>query len=177
MTTTSTPGTPVDSPRAQPIGLPSGTARATTGSIVVGHDGSAGAKAALEIALQLGRDLLAPVVIVRTWSFDTAPRGAVFHDGYAASFSEIGETVRIGVQEETAEQTSRYSDVDGEVRSVLGEAAEVLIDLSADARMLVVGTRGLGGFAGMVLGSVSDRCARHARCPVLVVPRTRDPRV
>ncbi|MDQ0743282.1 nucleotide-binding universal stress UspA family protein [Clavibacter sp. B3I6] len=176
MTTTSALPTPVDSPLAQPTVLPAGTARATTGSIVVGHDGSAGAQAALEVALELGRDLSAPVVVVRTWSIDTAPRGAVFHDGYAASFPEIGESVRVALQEETAAQLFRHPEVDGEVRSVLGQPAEVLIELSADARMLVVGTRGLGGFAGMVLGSVSDRCARHARCPVLVVPRTRDPR-
>ena len=44
-----------------------------------------------------------------------------------------------------------------------------LVAASAAARMLVVGTRGLGGFRGMVLGSVSDHCAHNARCPVVVV--------
>ncbi|MBP2459081.1 nucleotide-binding universal stress UspA family protein [Clavibacter michiganensis] len=176
MTTTSSLETPAGSPREQPTAHPVGTGRSTAGSIVVGHDGSAGADAALEVALGLGRDLPAPVVIVRTWSIDTAPHGSVFHDGYAASFSEIGETVRTVLREETADRTLGYPDVDIEVRGVLGRPAEVLIDLSADARMLVVGSRGLGGVAGMLLGSVSDRCTRHARCPVLVVPRTRGPR-
>jgi nucleotide-binding universal stress UspA family protein len=62
-----------------------------------------------------------------------------------------------------------------------GNAAKVLLELSKDARMLVVGSRGHGGFAGLLLGSVSGACAEHATCPVLVLhgttplpPRTDD---
>ena len=50
-----------------------------------------------------------------------------------------------------------------------GHPRQVLVDSSADADLLVVGSRGLGGFAGMLLGSVSDHCARHAKCPVVIV--------
>jgi nucleotide-binding universal stress UspA family protein len=49
-------------------------------------------------------------------------------------------------------------------------AAEALITASTGADMLVVGSRGHGGFAGLLLGSVSQDCARHARCPVVIVP-------
>jgi nucleotide-binding universal stress UspA family protein len=49
-----------------------------------------------------------------------------------------------------------------------GNPAQVLLDESKDARMLVVGSRGHGGFAGLLLGSVSTNCAEHAQCPVLV---------
>ena len=54
-----------------------------------------------------------------------------------------------------------------------GPAARTLIELSTSARMLVLGSRGHGGFAGMLLGSVSAACAEHAHCPVLVVHGTR----
>ncbi len=52
---------------------------------------------------------------------------------------------------------------------VEGAPAKVLIDHSADADLLVVGSRGHGGFAGMVLGSVSQHLAAHANCPIVIV--------
>lgn len=51
-----------------------------------------------------------------------------------------------------------------------GHAAQVLIEFSADTDMLVVGSRGHGGFAGLLLGSVSAYCTEHGKCPVVVVP-------
>ena len=50
-----------------------------------------------------------------------------------------------------------------------GAAARRIIESAARVDLLVVGARGLGGFAGLVLGSVSDQCVRYASCPVLVV--------
>ncbi len=72
---------------------------------------------------------------------------------------------------------SHYPDVTITVDLVDGPPAEVLIEASATSELLVVGTRGRGGFAGMLLGSTSQGVLHHARGPVLVVPDRADPRL
>jgi len=53
---------------------------------------------------------------------------------------------------------------------VEGNPARALVEAAQHARLLVVGSRGLGGFKGMVMGSVSMACAHHGHCPVVIVP-------
>jgi nucleotide-binding universal stress UspA family protein len=53
--------------------------------------------------------------------------------------------------------------------AVQGQAAESLLEAAKGAELLVVGSRGHGGFAGLLLGSVSSACAQHARCPVVII--------
>jgi nucleotide-binding universal stress UspA family protein len=53
---------------------------------------------------------------------------------------------------------------------VQGQPADVLCEAAKDADLLVVGSRGLGGFRGLLLGSVSQQCAHHAPCPVVITP-------
>lgn len=143
------------------------------GSIVVGHDGSDYADRALTEALELAVQLTAPVVVVRTWTIDTAPRPADWEFGYVSSFAQYAAAVRDNLVRDIEAQVNKFSDVTVDYRVVHSGAAKGLIELSHSARMLVVGSRGHGGFAGMLLGSVSDQCVRHASCPVLVVrPRT-----
>ena len=57
-----------------------------------------------------------------------------------------------------------------------GHPAKVLLDEAANADLLMVGSRGLGGFAELLLGSVSHECAQHATCPVVIVHRPQDSR-
>ena len=64
--------------------------------------------------------------------------------------------------------------VEIERRVTEGSAAAVLIEASRDADLLVVGSRGHGGFTGLRLGSVSRQCVSHASCPVVVVPGPHD---
>jgi nucleotide-binding universal stress UspA family protein len=142
-------------------------------SIVVGHDGSGGGDQALAVALELADQLHATVVVVRAWSIATAPHPPTWTFGYVSSFDELADTVRDHLVKDVSTHLERFPAINIEHRAVHGSPAKNLIAISRDARMLVVGAHGLGGFAGMVLGSVSDQCVRHARCPVMVV-RTRD---
>jgi nucleotide-binding universal stress UspA family protein len=148
--------------------LPEGMHPADAGSVVVGHDGSPGADLALSEALLLARALEAPVVVVRAWSLATAPRPADWEFGYVASFGEYAEAVHQSLVSDTRSVLESCGDVPFEYRVVHAGPADSLVAISRDARLLVVGARGLGGLAGMLLGSVSDQCVRHARCPVLV---------
>jgi len=140
---------------------------------VVGHDGSTDADHALHTALGLAADLQAPVVVVRAWSIDTAPRPTNWQFGYVSSVLEYSGAVRAALIQDTDAAMRALAKVSVDYRVVhSGEAAKTLIEISREARMLVIGSRGLGGLVGLMLGSVSDRCARHAFCPVLV---TRQP--
>jgi nucleotide-binding universal stress UspA family protein len=137
-------------------------------SIVVGHDGSRGADGALAEALVLARALGAPVVVVRAWSLATAPRPAEWEFGYVPGFEQYAEAVRLALIGDVRARVEAFPEVPVEYRVVHAGPAKSLVETAQDARMLVVGARGLGGLAGMLLGSVSDQCVRHAACPVLV---------
>ena len=79
------------------------------------------------------------------------------------------------LEEETAglEAEAEAEGIEIERRVVEGGAARVLVDAAADGDLLVVGSRGHGGFAGLLLGSVSQQCAHHAHCPVVIVQAPR----
>jgi nucleotide-binding universal stress UspA family protein len=121
--------------------------------IVVGHDGSTDANHALT-----------------AWSIDTAPRPANWEFGYVSSYSDYAGAVTERLKKDVSAGLAAHPDVTVEYRVALGGAAKTLIEVSKGSRMLVVGSRGRGGLAGMLLGSVSEQCVRHADCPVLVVP-------
>jgi nucleotide-binding universal stress UspA family protein len=140
--------------------------------IVVGHDGSPGGDQALAEALVLARALSTPVLVVRAWSIATAPRPADWSFGYVPAFEESAEAVRLACMDDVRSKAKAFPDVPVDYRAVHAGPAKSLIEISRGARMLVVGARGRGGLAGMLLGSVSDQCVRHAACPVLVT-RTR----
>ena len=85
-------------------------------------------------------------------------------DGIAAMAEKaLAETVAdvVGTQDKPVEVRPTVAE---------GPAAQVLLAAAAGAELLVVGSRGHGGFAGMLLGSVSQHCAHHAPCPVVVIP-------
>ena len=87
------------------------------------------------------------------------------------SFDEMSAAVHDHLVNDTAADVARFPRLPVEHRAVHASPAKALVELSRDALILVVGSPGLGGFAGLVLGSVSEQCVRHAACSVLVVRR------
>jgi nucleotide-binding universal stress UspA family protein len=135
--------------------------------IVVGIDGSAGSRAALRFAAQEAGLRRTDLTVVSVWQ---VPAGVYLQPTYV----ELDLDVLQGAAKDVAEQ--EVVDVMGAERAkgveVLmreGNPAQALVEASHDAEMLVVGSRGHGGFAGLLLGSVSQQCAAHASCPVVVV--------
>lgn len=141
-----------------------GTGRAT-GRIVVGVDGSPSSEQALRWGLEQAERTGAVVVAVHAWrvsaSYASATLLAASDDPAAAAERWLEETVAKAVSGSPPVQVRRR------VRS--GHPAAVLVDAAADADLLVVGSRGRGGFAGALLGSVGQHCIHHAPCPVVVV--------
>jgi nucleotide-binding universal stress UspA family protein len=143
----------------------------TTDRIVVGVDGSPHSVAALGYAFEQADWRSSALVAVHAWSRPVSSEpGDILPLVYDATEVQAEES-RV-LAEAVAGWSERYPDVPVEQRVVRGHAASVLSDESREAQLLVVGSRGHGGFTGLLLGSVSHRVLHHARCPVAVV-RTR----
>jgi nucleotide-binding universal stress UspA family protein len=137
-------------------------------TIVVGVDGSPGSRKALTWAAAEAADHRAELVVVNVWEHTLMPpAGSVtVSEHYVPDPSQAtAEQLVAVIKEELGDEPK----VLVQPRVKQGSPAKVLIDESADADLLVVGTRGHGGFAGLVLGSVSQHVAAYAQCPVAVV--------
>jgi nucleotide-binding universal stress UspA family protein len=134
--------------------------------VVVGVDGSDSSIDALGWARRLSDLLDTEIDAVTAWHYP--PTDAISSVGidWNPSIDAAGILA-------DAVRSAFGEDQPAGLRAVVteGHPAKVLLDASADAEMLVVGSRGHGGFAGMLLGSVSAHCAEHAICPVLVAHR------
>lgn len=144
-------------------------------SIVVGVDGSEASKAALRWALEEARLRSMPVDAVYAWPF---PYGAL---GFGWSptidqdaLEEARRAAEDGLHALVREAAGEADGVEIREHAIEGPAGSVLLDKADGAELLVVGSRGLGGFKGLMLGSVSHQCAQHANCPVVIV-RQRGP--
>jgi nucleotide-binding universal stress UspA family protein len=98
----------------------------------------------------------------------------VFAGGFApgideATFDGFRDSAKAIVSEALAEAERLAPGLETEGEAVDGQAADVLLQEAQDASLIVVGNRGRGGFASLLLGSVSQQVVHHAQCPVLVV--------
>ncbi len=136
--------------------------------IVVGIDGSSCSRDALRFGAAEARLRGEPLRVVCVWH---TPAAAYAGGGL---IPELGEdTYRSSARRMAEDELADVLGVNGEgarrIELREGNAAEALIEASRDASMLVVGSRGRGGFARLLLGSVSQQCAGHAQCPVVIV--------
>lgn len=142
-----------------------------TAPIVIGYDGSDFSDEALRKGLWLAAKIGAPVRIVRAWSISNAPRPPSWSPGFVPPVEDFADAVLELVKTQTAARLAEHPGVEVTFEVPHGAAGRELIKAADGALVLVVGSRGLGGFSGLLLGSVSDQVVEHARCDVLVIRR------
>jgi len=129
--------------------------------VVVGVDGSPGGSRAVAWAAEYARTVGARLTLVTAWHWPSYGAPYAVED-----WTPSDDADRI-LEKAVAELSLPSRRV--KTRSVQGPAGQALVDAAEHADLLVVGTRGHGGLASAVLGSVSTHCVHHARCPVVVV--------
>jgi len=137
-----------------------------TPEIVVGTDGSAAGAAAVRWAAREATRRKLPLRLVH--AFDWSWAGARFGD--SSGLFELAEgRADVTLADAVVQAEQAAPGVEAHTRRVLGEPAPALLQAAREAALVVVGNRGHGGFASLLLGSVSQRVATHAPCPVVVV--------
>lgn len=132
--------------------------------IVVGVDGSEPSRAALRRAARIAELIDGTVEAVTTWEYP------VMTDAFAITTGWSPEDDAVTIARNAL--ADAFPDgIPDSVQAITtqGQPARVLIERSEGAYLLVLGNRGHGGFAGLLLGSVSSACAAHAHCPVLIM--------
>ena len=139
------------------------------GRVVVGVDGSPGSLHALAWAGREARVRNATLEVVAAWTYPTL----VLLVPVAPDPPQV-KILRKHAREMIERDLEKVADdvagVDVDVRILEGDTSAVLLERAQGADLLVVGSRGLGGFRGLLLGSVSQQCVQHATPPVVVVP-------
>ena len=136
----------------------------SSGHIVVGVDGSEPSRSALRWAARLSSALGSPIDAVLAWEMPASYGLAYLPDSWRPDIdaqTELDQTIESVFGSDRPEGLTLCVDQ--------GNPVEALVKRSDGAEMMVVGSRGHGGFTGLLLGSVSASCAEHARCSVLVV--------
>jgi nucleotide-binding universal stress UspA family protein len=134
--------------------------------IVVGIDGSESSKDALRWAKTQADLTGAELVAVTAWSYPVASYPTL------AGYVPVNDSLDLEAESRTALETlvkETLGDVPVTLEVIEGHPANALVDAAHDAALVVLGSRGHGGFVGAVIGSVSQHVVSHAPCPVVVV--------
>lgn len=142
-----------------PVAVVRGRAEVAEGPVAVGVDGSASSGAALTLAFEAAAARGTDVIAIRAYS-PPSPL-AVPPSAVEAAEREALNASLLGWRE-------KYPEIKVEALLAVGRPAQVLAALSQTAQLVVVGSRGHGGFTGLLLGSVGQQLMHHAECPVLI---------
>lgn len=132
--------------------------------IVIGVDGSEASAAAIAFAAEEAKLRGAELRILHVWG---VPKAA--YSGYVSQLEDYERDAQVLLDGVVKEAKEKYPDI--EINAKLGEGspANFIIEEAKDAKLVVVGSRGHGGFTGLLLGSVSQQLVHHASTPVVVV--------
>jgi nucleotide-binding universal stress UspA family protein len=139
-------------------------------TIIVGIDGSPVSRQVLTWAIAEGR--LREMAVCAVYAWQGTPEsiaGGIFGTRVSDTPLELGELQKHAERRLADAVAGLVEEGTVELRAVRGNAAEVLVEASRDADLLVVGSRGHGGFTSALIGSVSQACTHHAECPVVVI--------
>jgi nucleotide-binding universal stress UspA family protein len=154
------------------------------GGVVVGIDGSPGATAALRWAAAEARLRNTRLRVVHAWTFNDLMGAGYLGGGYLVGSTGAVPDVGLSNQRRAADEllkqaiTRLGAEAEGleiERAPLEGPTADALVSAATGNDLLVVGSRGRGGFVGLLLGSVSQQCAHRASCPVVIVPSPERP--
>jgi nucleotide-binding universal stress UspA family protein len=144
--------------------------------ILVGVDGSEHSRRALKWAMRQAAQEHVPLTVMTVRPDPVRPATEIFWGVHAyPEDSHNLEVAQRAVQEIVDKVASEMGEAAPEVtvNAVTGDPAQELVKASNDADMIVVGSRGSGGFTELLIGSVSSKVAHHAACPVVVIRQTR----
>lgn len=146
----------------------------TSGRVVVGVDGSASSHEALRYAAEIAAWRHWTLHIVHAWhvNYPLSPYAGLELAEVTATASDVAE---LTVRDAEKEVLGDLAGLDIRRSIEEGTPAQTLVIASEGADLLVVGSRGRGGFSSLALGSVGQACVHHAHCPVLIIrPKTRE---
>ncbi|THV26813.1 universal stress protein [Glycomyces paridis] len=137
-----------------------------TERIVVGVDGSPASVRALEWALRQAERTGASIEAVHAWEVPVMYGSGMM---VLPGGDEFEAAAKRNLEQAVGQAGGDSTAVPIELKAVAGHPAKTLVDVAEHAALLVVGSRGHGGFMGALIGSVSQNCVAHAKCPVVVV--------
>ncbi len=143
-------------------------------TVVVGVDGSPCAELALRFAAEEAKLRGTRLRVVTAWHVPAMINGGGFAPAavYPIDSTEFEQSATAGLEQTLRSFANELAGLEVEQVVEQGQPSQVLVEQAEGAELLVVGTRGRGGFAGLLLGSVSQQCVHHAPCPIVIVPPT-----